>query len=143
MKVTPHFSLAEFAQPARHGQPRIEYPAKWRETRLRVLAELLEVIRGRVGFPIQVLSAYRSLPYNRAIKSKDASQHVQGRAADIAAHGMAAAELHAAILSLYRDGTLRDRPTRLGGLGRYLDFVHIDTRPGRRLARWRGSRSAT
>lgn len=163
MRITPHFSLAEFAQPARHGLPRIDYPPEWRETRLRELAELLEVIHGRVqaylgSWPIRlhVLSAYRSLAYNRAIGSRDTSQHVQGRAADIAVEYFAVAagrhegkwypltvsSLHELILTLHADGTLRDRPTRLGGLGLYErgGFTHVDTRPGKRLARWAGRR---
>ena len=144
MKITPHFSLSEFDRPARRGFPASPYPARWIESRLRPLAELLEVIRGRVDCPIVVLSAWRELAYNRAIGSLDTSQHVQGRAGDIVAPEMRTITLHAEILALYRDGTLRGRPTRLGGLGDYGSaFVHVDTRPGTRLARWRGSRTAT
>ena len=148
MKITPHFSLTEFDRPARRGFPPAPYPENWIEERLRPLAEILEVIRGRVGTPIVVLSAYRDIAYNRRIGSKNTSQHVQGRAADIVAQGMNVTDLHSVILALCRDGTLRDRPRWVGGLGLYggvgsAGFVHVDTRPGKRLARWRGSRTAT
>jgi hypothetical protein len=47
------------------------------------LAKFLELLRALVNRPIYVDSAFRSLEINRAIGSKDNSQHCLGCAADI------------------------------------------------------------
>jgi hypothetical protein len=47
------------------------------------LAKFLELLRGLVNRPIYVDSAFRSLEVNRAVGSKDNSQHCLGCAADI------------------------------------------------------------
>lgn len=138
MRLTKHFSVEEFAQPARHGffHP-APYPKGWIESRLRPLCEALEVLRAELGGkPVRVLSGYRSALYNRQIGGARKSQHVQGRAADITVDGISAEKVHAATLKLYREGRLK-----IGGLGLYPSFVHIDVRPRKTLARWRGSRS--
>lgn len=136
MQVTPHFALSEFSQPARHGQPAAPYPQEWLQERLQALCQLLEVLRAHLGGqPITVLSGYRSEAYNKAIGGAPQSQHCQGRAADIQVMGCLPAEVHDAALLLHRMGKIR-----LGGLGRYPGFTHVDIRPGG-LVRWDGSRT--
>jgi len=136
MRIAKNFDSNEFAQPARHGFPRVEYPKEWIENRLRPLCKQLEIIRAVVGAPIRILSGFRSFEYNRAIKGARYSTHCKGRAADIMAARIPARTLHATILELCNDGKL----PLIHGLGLYPSFVHIDIRPSDRLARWTGGR---
>jgi len=136
--LSDHFRLEEFAQPARHGLPAAPYPLAWVDTRLRPLCELLEALRAalRQRYPaavIKVLSGYRSPAYNAAIGGAEHSQHMAGRAADIEVPGVPAAEVHQLALELHQAGQIR-----LGGLGEYPGFTHLDVRPGD-LARWSGA----
>lgn len=137
--VTEHFSLAEFR--CAEGTP---YPTEWVDDRLMPMCQMLEVIREAWGGPLVVISGYRTAAYNEARRRQSAgvakmSQHIQGRAADIAPAGIVAARvpaLHRAILSLYGDGKL----PALGGLGIYSRWVHVDIRAhGDRLAQWTGT----
>lgn len=132
--MTPHFSSQEFA--CRDGAP---YPLEWIQDRLRPLCEILEQVRAACGGqPVSVLSGYRTQTYNQTIGAAPRSQHVEGRAADVAILYSAPESVHAAALALHRGGQVQ-----LGGLGLYPTFVHLDVRPGERLARWRGSRTRT
>lgn len=130
--VTPHFRLDEFA--CKDGSP---YPLDWLAPRLVPLCQTLEVVREAAGGrPMRIISGYRSEAYNRKIGGAKASQHVQGRAADIQHPVLTADELHTLVLDLYRAGKL----PQLGGLGAYVTFVHCDVRATDRLKRWTGSR---
>lgn len=50
--------------------------------------QILQPIRDHFGRPIAPNSGYRSLPLNRALRSKDTSQHVQGQAVDVEVPGV-------------------------------------------------------
>jgi uncharacterized protein YcbK (DUF882 family) len=142
MRITPNFSLAEFA--CKDGTP---YPDKWIDERLLPLCETLEVLRVAVGGPITIDSGYRTLEYDTKLyeaSKKDgtkapptSSQHPKGRAADIRC-ALAPHELFNLTLELYQEGKL----PHLGGVGLYPSFVHIDVRPrpNNHLAIWGGSR---
>lgn len=145
--ITPHFGLNEFAQPAqpRYGLAAQPYPAEWIEPRLRPLCLLLEELRAEVARPITIICGYRSPAFNSALITHghdvaQRSQHPEGRAADLEVPGIAAFQVHALVLRMYRAGALR----QLGGLGLYPEFIHVDIRPrlGHDLAQWTGSRSA-
>jgi uncharacterized protein YcbK (DUF882 family) len=130
--ITPHFALSEFA-----CRDHTAYPLEWVQDRLRPLCETLEVVREAAGGRgMRVISGFRSEAYNRKIGGARASQHVQGRAADIQHASLTAADLHTLVLDLYRAGKL----PRLGGLGSYTSFAHLDIRETDRLVRWTGSR---
>lgn len=86
-------------------------------------------LRRRLGRPIQILSAYRNLPYNRAIGGARASQHTQFRALDLTAK-VPIPEL----ARLARQ--IRAEKLFTGGLGTYPGFIHIDSR--RANADWHG-----
>lgn len=135
MKLAKNFSLAEFAQPARHGFEAEPYPERWIDERLRPLCEILQRLRDVFGVPVRVLSGYRSEAYNRKISGARHSQHVQGRAADIVVERYGAERIYEVLLTWHRNGV-----ERLGGLGLYPSFVHVDVRPGTQLAAWRGAR---
>lgn len=131
LPITAHFAVDEFA--CRDGST---YPAEWIATRLHPLCLALEVVREKAGKPIKILSGFRSESYNRKINGARLSQHVQGRAADITIAGMDAGAVHDLVLALYRDGAIK-----IGGLGSYPGFTHLDVRDSARLVRWGGSRA--
>ena len=145
-KITPHLDSRELDC---HGDG-TPYPMLWLPDRGMPLAETFEDLRHGAGdFPMSVISAFRSLEYNRRLggaKSRpgegwagDTSQHVLGRAMDITHARLTAAELHEIALRLFNEGQL----PHLGGLGLYVrrNFIHIDVRdrgPSNHLARWNG-----
>lgn len=136
-----HFAVAEFA-----SHDGFSYPPAWIADRWAKLARTLDVIREAWGKPLRVLSGYRSVAHNTEVGGAKASQHMEGRAADIRPLGYmhdlagAVAELHALTLTLWNTGKLPD----LGGLGVYLSsgWIHVDTRdrvPRGHLAQWTGN----
>lgn len=142
---SPHLSWNELACVNRTGRPWkgfapgevvADYPMDWRETRAVVLAETFEAVRVLVGGPLLVLSSYRPHDYNAAIGGARRSQHLEGRALDLAHPHVSAMELAHAIRRLHKQGGI----PHLGGIGQYRRFVHIDTRPHApgRLVAWTG-----
>lgn len=130
MHITEHFSRHEFdlppAKAAARGCEPAEYPAEWIEARLLPLCRALEVLRKEFGGrPIKIISAYRPLAYNRALGSKDDSQHVAGRAADFQIEGVDPGQIWDRMLALRHVGRLD-----IGGAGVYDTFVHVDVRGG-------------
>lgn len=88
--------------------------------------EVVEWLRGRIGGPIRVHSAYRDSAYNKAVGGASSSQHLQFRAMDISHPTVSPTEIAA---------TLEKHPAaHTFGVGTYRTFVHIDTRGSR--ARW-------
>lgn len=121
-----------------HDAARTPYPARWRESRAVVLAQEFEEIRRRSGnHPIRVLSAYRTPEHNRAVGGSRSSQHVEGRALDLAPpRGWDLDKFFAVVLAW-----ARDERSAIHGLARYPWGVHFDIRPGPRLVRWEGRRA--
>ena len=84
MNLSTHYSLAELVasgEAARRGidnSPTPEALAALKRTALG-----LETVRMRLGgMPVIISSGYRCLALNRAIGSKDTSQHLKGEAVD-------------------------------------------------------------
>ncbi len=122
MNVTDHFALSEFAC---KDHLRTRYPADRIDTHLRPLCETLEVIRTVCAQPLRIVSGYRTPEHNRFVGGAPDSRHVHGDAGDIIARDLTAAELHEIIMALY----LAKKLPKLGGMGRYKAWVHVDTRP--------------
>ena len=128
---SPHLSWRELG--CRDGTP---YPEKWKPTRAVGLGQVFEDIRAGVGGPIRVSSAYRTRDYNARVGGSRRSQHVEGRALDLAVPPkFALAEFFEIVLAVVRRSS-----SLLRGLGVYPTFIHIDIRPSRRLVRWQGKR---
>lgn len=72
-QLTENFKVREFA--CRDGSDKILIDDN--------LPKLLQVIRDAFGKPITINSAYRNATYNKKVGGAPASQHVQGKAADI------------------------------------------------------------
>lgn len=81
----------------------------------------LQEVRQRIGKPLRINSAYRSAAHNKAVGGSPTSQHLHGRAFDVALSA----------------GVTREALTRLAkaagftGIGQYDSFVHVDTGPAR------------
>lgn len=133
MNITPHFTLGEFS-----SHDGVRYPDEWVEDRLVALCHVLERLREELGgAAITIVSGYRSPAHNAKVGGASASQHMQGRAADIVVKGCTPVEVHTAVLRLFTD-----KQIEIGGLGLYLGWVHVDIRPrpdSGHLAQWTGA----
>lgn len=87
-KISDFFTLEELTgseYAARHGidnTPSDEVVAKLADT-----AKEMDKVRRLLGRPIFVSSGYRCLKLNRALNSKDTSQHIKGEAIDFTCPG--------------------------------------------------------
>ena len=128
---SPHLTWAELAC---HDATRTPYPVRWRESRARRLATVFEAIRHACGErPLRVLSGYRTPAHNRTVGGARHSQHVQGRAIDLAPpRGWTIEGFHAVVRAVAREDP------RIGAVGYYRWGVHVDIRSRRagRLVAW-------
>ena len=138
--ITPNFAVGEFD--CRSG---FAYPADWIDTRLRPLCVALEAIRNHIAVPLVVRSGYRTESYNAMITgSSPRSQHVQGRAADIAPGVVRRADREDRLLAMVEFVNRMHAKLGIGGMGQYLrrGFLHVDIRPRPvgdfRLRQWEG-----
>ena len=123
MKLTKNFSLAEFQ--SKCGRP---MPDDVRQN-IQKLANSMQVLRDHLKRPVQINSAYRSSEHNAKIGGVRNSQHVLGKAADIAVVGMTTKQVAAEIEKLIASGQMLQ-----GAIGIYPTFVHYDIRKNR--VRW-------
>lgn len=135
-RLSEHFTLDDFAQPADYGFPAVPYPEKWIEERAIPLANALEVLRaGLDGATIRIGCGYRTPEFNAVLREEGhpvarSSQHCEGRAVDIIVAGRTPLEVYLTARRLHGQGTLH-----IGGLGIYPGWTHIDIRLGR-LTEW-------
>lgn len=123
MKLTKNFSLAEFQ--SKCGRP---MPDDVKQN-IQKLANSLQVLRDHLGKSITINSGYRSPEHNAKIGGVRNSQHVQGKAADIAVQGMTTRQVATEIEKLIASGQMLQ-----GAIGIYPTFVHYDIRKNR--VRW-------
>jgi hypothetical protein len=82
MKLSPHFTLAEFLR-----VPPSEVPIGALEALDRLVTTLLEPARVALGYPLVIRSGYRTFEHNARVGGAKFSDHLHGRAADV--HGAA------------------------------------------------------
>jgi len=97
------------------------------EANLARLADELEKLRHLIGLPIQVSSGYRCPEWNRLCGGAPESQHQYGLAADVWVRGRTPGQIKKAAEFI--------TAFRLGGIGLYRGWVHVDIRSGG-PARW-------
>lgn len=97
-------------------------PPKHLWPNLARVAIAADAIRSIFGYPITILSAYRSPAYNSAIKGVPDSQHVLAKALDLKPSNNNVEGLHLIAKKLRSKGLFS------GGIGKYPTFVHIDVR---------------
>lgn len=123
MKLTDNFYLKEFASKDGADTPEDVL------CNLRMVAEQLQILRDYTERPIKVNSGYRSPEHNEKIGGSKNSQHKLGKAADIVIQGMKPSDTYKLIEYLIGKEVLK-----IGGLGSYKSFTHIDIRDNK--ARW-------
>lgn len=125
---SPHLSWSELA--CHDG---VVYPLKWRGSRALVLAREFERIRSACGdVPIRVLSAYRTPIHNQKVGGSPKSQHLQGRALDLAIpDGWSRVGFELACRRVAKEPF-----SQIRGVGVYAWGCHVDTRPAEKLVEW-------
>lgn len=113
--LSQHFSRSEFKCLCGCGTDTVDVE----------LIHVLEDLRHHFDVPVGILSGHRCEKHNRNVGGKPRSQHLLGRAADITTTDFTPAALYRYLDEHY--------PMKFG-IGKYDDFVHIDTRKSR--ARW-------
>ncbi len=116
-QLSEHFHADEFRCHCGCGQTRVD----------ERLVAALEELRAVIGVPIGINCGYRCPKHNAATPGAASnSQHVYGRAADVRAVGKSPDEVATAAETI--------PAFRMGGIGRYKTFTHVDVRNG--PARW-------
>ena len=122
MKLTKNFSLKEFE--CKCGCVMPEFVKK----NVIELAENLQVLRDVVG-RLDLTNAYRCKEHNADVGGAVNSQHVKGKAADIKSSTIEPWDMATTV-----DDLMKSEKFKLGGIGIYNTFTHVDTRGSR--ARW-------
>jgi hypothetical protein len=94
---------------------------------LLAVVKIADEARHRLGKPLRITSAFRSVAYNKAIQGATRSWHTQGGALDLSG---SPATLHRILTEMRSEGLFR------GGIGKYRTFVHVDVRG--KNADWQG-----
>ncbi|MEW4466311.1 D-Ala-D-Ala carboxypeptidase family metallohydrolase [Parasphingorhabdus sp. JC815] len=95
MRLSPHFSLAEFTYSDTAQKRKIDNtPTKGHIAKMTQLCEnVLEPVRAHFNRPVRITSGFRSPALCIAIGSKKTSQHAKGEAADFEITGISNYEL--------------------------------------------------
>jgi len=140
--ASAHLTFDELACHDAIGTP---YPLDWRddETRLPRLCWAFEAVRAECSLeagmpcPITVTSAYRTPEYQELLakhpvfKAARRSQHVQGRALDLACPRLLTWEQF--VVSVERACAHLNSPIRYVEIRPALRYIHIDVRPTQKL----------
>ena len=120
IQIADNFNLREFqckGQNCCHGSVKVDSR----------LVKILQTLRTHLDTPIYIVSGYRCPTHNSNVGGASQSQHMEGKAADIAGDF----DLDYVAETVGRMGA--------SGIGIYRNsgFVHVDTRDGN-LVRWEG-----
>lgn len=88
------------------------------------LLAILEDVRTHFGSPVTINSSHRCKTHNSSVGGSVFSQHLYGRASDIVVKGVPPGDVYDYLDAHYQDT----------GLGKYINFTHIDVRGHH--ARW-------
>lgn len=122
MKLTENFSLEEFE--CKCGCKMPEFVKK----NVIELAENLQVLRDVVG-RLDLTNAYRCKSHNADVGGATNSQHLVGKAGDVKSEPIKPKEMAQIV-----DDLMKNERFKMGGIGIYNTFTHIDIRDYR--ARW-------
>ena len=122
MKLTDNFSLDEFECKCGCVMPKFVKP------NILELAENLQILRDEIG-RLDLTNAYRCKEHNADVGGSINSQHLLGKAADIKSKTLKPTEV-----AKHVDDAMKNETFKLGGIGIYNTFTHVDIRGYR--ARW-------
>lgn len=108
-KITENFKVKEFA--CKDGNDKILIDIQ--------LICLLQEIRRKIGFPITIISGYRTIEYNKQINGATNSYHCQGRAIDLQCKNINIYELAMLLVRIGINGIIIYPQKK---------FIHIDNR---------------
>lgn len=139
MKITPHFTYKELTHSdTAKAQGIGNTPDAFELSKLTTVCwKILEPARVKLGRPIKITSGFRSFALNRAVGSKDTSQHTKGEAVDIKCYDNI--KLFQIISNLAFDQLIIEKPDENG----YPSWLHVSytlDRPNRNeVLVWDGS----
>ena len=116
MVIAPHFK--------KRGTVQNTLPPKEMWNKMKPTLLVIDALSESMGSPINdIVSAYRSPTYNRAVRGKSRSYHMSNQAVDVTFKKANPWRVAKAVRHL------RDKEKEFkGGIGTYSGFVHIDTR---------------
>lgn len=115
MVLAPHFKT--------RGSTHNSLPPRYMWSNIAASLRVIDKMAARMRAPVdELLSIYRSPQYNRAVRGRSRSQHMENRAIDVKFRGVSAWTVSAVARKLRDEGHFK------GGVGRYSSFTHIDTR---------------
>ncbi len=115
MVLAPHFKT--------RGSTRNSLPPRYMWSRIAKPLRVIDSLSSRMNASVrELLSIYRSPSYNRAVRGRSLSQHMENRAIDVKFHNASPSTVAAHARRMRREGHFK------GGVGRYSSFTHIDTR---------------
>ena len=103
------------------------------EENIKELADNLQVLRDVIG-RIDLTNAYRCEEHNADVGGATDSQHIKGKAADIKSSTLNPSEIASVV-----DDLMKIEWFKIGGIGIYNTFTHVDIRGVR--ARWSKTKS--
>lgn len=127
--ISTNFSWHEF-----HCHDNTPVPPMYKDNVKMLVAEVLQPLRDALGMSIKIVSGYRTPEYNKNCGGVENSQHLLGRAADIAINGLSTIETNYLVRGFM---IARHALTgQGGGVGWYKGFTHVDIRDGDRVSFW-------
>jgi uncharacterized protein YcbK (DUF882 family) len=123
MQLTRNFCLQEFKCKDGTNVPSLLFK------NVNALAFNLQILRDHVNKPIQVISGFRTITYNKQVGGSPKSSHLRAMAADIKIPGYSPYDTSRIIEELIFEDFMKQ-----GGIGLYDTFIHYDIRGYK--ARW-------
>ena len=119
--ITPRMVIAPHFKTRRRIHNSIPPKKMWKQ--IGPTLKVIDQLSNNIGLPIkEIVSAYRSPEYNKAVRGNRGSYHMTNQAIDVVFNKSAWRVAKAA-------RNLRDKNKIFeGGIGTYRGFVHIDTR---------------
>jgi len=115
MVLHPHFKT--------RGRARNSLPPRYMWSRIAPTLRVIDAMSFSMRAPVsELLSIYRSPTYNRAVRGRSRSQHLENRAVDVRFKGVSAYTVSKTARRIRSQGKFA------GGVGRYSSFTHVDTR---------------
>lgn len=115
MVLHPHFKT--------RGRTQNSLPPRYMWKRIAATLKVVDQLSSSMRKPVsELLSIYRSPAYNRAVRGRSRSQHLENRAVDVRFKGASAYTVSRYARKIRSQGAFR------GGVGRYSSFTHVDTR---------------